>query len=66
MRQRADSLCACTVQTFLCPKTKLPGLYLTGQDVLCNGISGAQTSGLVTVMAMSTKFALTKGISFLK
>ena len=45
-------------QSFLAPKTKLPGLWLTGQDIVVNGISGAQASGLVTVGALMPSFLL--------
>jgi all-trans-retinol 13,14-reductase len=39
-------------QTWLRPKTKIPGLWLSGQDTLTCGVTGAMMSGMVTVMAM--------------
>lgn len=40
-------------QTWLRPKTRIPGLYLTGQDVLTCGVVGALVAGLVTTLAVS-------------
>ena len=37
-------------QKWLKPKTDIPGLYLTGQDVLTCGVCGAMMSGMVTAM----------------
>ncbi len=37
-------------QQWLKPKTKLPGLYLTGQDILSCGVAGAMIAGLVTAI----------------
>ncbi len=39
-------------QKWLGPRTKIPGLWLTGQDVLTAGVTGAMMSGLLTTMAM--------------
>lgn len=38
-------------QRWLKPKTKIPGLYLTGQDVLTCGVAGAMMAGLATAVA---------------
>ena len=35
-------------QSWLTPKTKIPGLYLTGQDVLTCGVVPAAITGLMT------------------
>eukprot|EP00750_Incisomonas_marina_P008110 INCI15239.1.p1 GENE.INCI15239.1~~INCI15239.1.p1 ORF type:complete len:590 (-),score=97.29 INCI15239.1:554-2323(-) len=51
-------------QPYLTPKTKLPGLWLTGQDSLTSGISGAQVSGLVTAAALVPSFALRRAWKF--
>ena len=39
-------------QDWLRPKTKVPGLWLTGQDVLTCGVTGAMMAGLMTTMSM--------------
>ncbi len=39
-------------QDWLRPKTPIPGLYLTGQDVLTCGVVGAMISGLITALAI--------------
>lgn len=39
-------------QDWLRPKTPIPGLYLTGQDVLTCGVVGAMISGLITTLAI--------------
>ncbi|WP_166267714.1 phytoene desaturase family protein [Marinobacter caseinilyticus] len=39
-------------QDWLRPKTKVPGLYLTGQDVLTCGVVGAMIGGLITTLAI--------------
>jgi len=39
-------------QQWLKPKTGLPGLYLTGQDVLTCGVVGAMIGGFVTTLAI--------------
>ncbi len=39
-------------QDWLRPKTDIPGLYLTGQDVLTCGVVGAMIGGLVTTLAI--------------
>lgn len=45
------------------PKSKIPGLYLTGQDTLSIGFSGSLTSGMLTFIAIEgfiKTFALIK------
>jgi all-trans-retinol 13,14-reductase len=39
-------------QDWLGPRTRIPGLWLTGQDTLTCGVTGAMMSGLLTTMAM--------------
>lgn len=39
-------------QDWLRPETKIPGLWLTGQDVLTCGVTGAMMAGLMTTMSM--------------
>ncbi len=39
-------------QDWLRPKTTIPGLWLTGQDILTCGVTGAMMSGLITTMSM--------------
>ncbi|WP_416234147.1 phytoene desaturase family protein [Marinobacter sp. JSM 1782161] len=39
-------------QGWLRPKTEIPGLYLTGQDILTCGVVGAMIGGLVTTLAI--------------
>ncbi len=39
-------------QEWLRPKTPIKNLFLTGQDVLINGVSGAMMAGLMTATAM--------------
>ena len=34
------------------PETPIPGLYLTGQDILCCGFAGAMNSGVITASAV--------------
>jgi all-trans-retinol 13,14-reductase len=36
----------------LTPRTKIPGLWLTGQDILTCGVTGAMMAGLMTTTAM--------------
>lgn len=40
-------------QDWLTPKTKIPGLWLTGQDILSCGVVGAMMGGLLTATAIS-------------
>jgi all-trans-retinol 13,14-reductase len=40
------------LKTFISPRTKLPNLYLTGQNLNLHGILGAAISGLVTSAAL--------------
>ena len=40
------------LKTLISPKTKLPNLYLTGQNLNLHGILGAAMSGLVTCTAI--------------
>ena len=39
-------------QDWLRPKTTVPGLWLTGQDILTCGVTGAMMAGMLTVTAM--------------
>ena len=39
------------LKTFISPRTKIPNLYLTGQNLNLHGILGAAMSGLVTCVA---------------
>jgi all-trans-retinol 13,14-reductase len=39
-------------QDWLTPKTKIEGLWLTGQDILTCGVTGAMMAGMLTVTAM--------------
>ncbi|MBB5211301.1 phytoene desaturase family protein [Microbulbifer hydrolyticus] len=39
-------------QTWLRPKTRIPGLYLTGQDIMSCGVAGAMFGGLVTAQSL--------------
>jgi all-trans-retinol 13,14-reductase len=40
-------------QDWLRPKTRIPGLWLTGQDILTCGVTGAMMAGLITTMSMT-------------
>ena len=40
-------------QNFLRPKTKIKGLYLTGQDIVTAGVGAALFSGLITASAIT-------------
>jgi len=40
-------------QRWLRPKTRIPGLWLTGQDILTCGVTGAMMSGVITTMSMA-------------
>ena len=37
-------------QDWLKPKTDIPGLYLTGQDIVSCGVTGAMVGGLLTAV----------------
>ena len=39
-------------QDWLGPRTRIPGLWLTGQDTLTCGVTGAMMAGMLTVTAM--------------
>ncbi len=39
-------------QEWLNPKTKIPGLYLTGQDIVSCGVVGALMSGMMTTLSI--------------
>jgi len=41
-----------TLKTFISPRTKLPNLFLTGQNLNLHGILGASMSGIATCCAM--------------
>lgn len=45
-------------QRWLTPKTSIPGLYLTGQDVITCGVAGAMIGGLVTAISISGRQGL--------
>jgi all-trans-retinol 13,14-reductase len=38
---------------WLRPRTKVPGLWLTGQDIMSCGVSGAMMGGLACAMAVA-------------
>ena len=38
-------------QEWLRPRTRIPGLYLTGQDVLSCGVGGAMFAGFTTALS---------------
>ncbi|HMU10427.1 MAG TPA: NAD(P)/FAD-dependent oxidoreductase [Ferruginibacter sp.] len=40
------------LKTFISPRTKIPNLYLTGQNLNLHGVLGASMSGLVTCIAL--------------
>lgn len=40
------------LKTFISPRTKIPNLYLTGQNLNLHGVLGATMSGLVTCIAL--------------
>ncbi len=40
-------------QDWLGPRTRIPGLWLTGQDTLTCGVTGAMMSGMLTTMAIA-------------
>ncbi len=40
------------LKTFISPRTKIPNLFLTGQNLNLHGVLGATMSGLVTCMAV--------------
>jgi all-trans-retinol 13,14-reductase len=46
-------------QDWLSPKTKIDGLWLTGQDILTCGVTGAMMAGMLTVTAMVGVRAMT-------
>ena len=39
-------------QDWLRPKTRIPGLWLTGQDILTCGVTGAMMAGMLTAMSL--------------
>jgi all-trans-retinol 13,14-reductase len=39
-------------QAWLRPQTRIPGLWLTGQDILTCGVTGAMMAGMLTTMSM--------------
>ncbi len=39
-------------QDWLRPQTRIPGLWLTGQDILTCGVTGAMMAGMLTTMSM--------------
>lgn len=51
------------------PETDLPGVFLTGQDILMLGVSGAMTNGILTAQVMLTPSVIDivfRGKNFLK
>jgi all-trans-retinol 13,14-reductase len=40
-------------QDWLGPRTRIPGLWLTGQDTLTCGVTGAMMAGMLTTLALS-------------
>ena len=40
------------LKTFISPRTKLPNLYFTGQNLNLHGVLGAAMSGIITSMAI--------------
>jgi all-trans-retinol 13,14-reductase len=40
-------------QRWLRPRTKVPGLWLTGQDIMSCGVSGAMMGGLACATAVA-------------
>jgi len=40
-------------QRWLRPRTELPGLWLTGQDIMSCGVSGAMMGGLAAATAVA-------------
>ena len=44
--------------TFLRPATPIPGLYLTGQDVVCDGVAGGAASAFLTASAIDWRVPL--------
>ncbi len=50
-------------QHWLKPKTKIPGLWLTGQDILSCGVAGAMIAGLVTAIKI---LGIRKGLQLAK
>lgn len=52
-------------QRWLKPKTDIPGLYLTGQDVVTCGVAGAMIGGLATALVVSGRRGIGLGKRFL-
>ena len=53
------------LKTFISPRTKIPNLFLTGQNLNLHGILGATMSGLVTCTAfLKTMFKTNPPIEF--
>lgn len=50
------------LKTFVSPRTKLPNLYLTGQNLNLHGILGAGISGIVTATALTGNNEIIKKI----
>ncbi|MEX2961858.1 phytoene desaturase family protein [Microbulbifer sp. TYP-18] len=50
-------------QTWLRPKTRIKGLFLTGQDIMSCGVAGAMVAGMVTAQSI---LGLRRGRSLLK
>jgi all-trans-retinol 13,14-reductase len=50
------------LKTFISPRTKLPNLYLTGQNLNLHGVLGAGISGIVTTTALTGSSEIVKKI----
>lgn len=50
------------LKTFISPRTKLPNLYLTGQNLNLHGVLGAAISGIVTATALTGNNEIIKKI----
>ena len=42
-----------SLKTFISPRTKVPNLYLTGQNLNMHGILGSAMSGIITYLAVT-------------
>jgi len=51
------------LRTFIDPRTKLPNLYLTGQNLNMHGILGVSLSALATCVAITGNESIIEKIS---